>query len=161
MSSVIIIGGGIAGLSAGCYARMNGYDTTIFEMHNLPGGLCTAWERRGYTIDGCIHWLVGSAPGTPMNTIWQELGAVQGRPMEPQRCRLRLHGKAHRTSRVDGLVLRTPPEACLPFRGHAGGVCRSHLSSCLFLPSAGRALLPIGYIRPLPFMKLPAGAGVL
>ncbi|MCK4323768.1 MAG: NAD(P)/FAD-dependent oxidoreductase, partial [Armatimonadetes bacterium] len=53
--SIIIIGAGIAGLSAGCYARMNGYRTTIFEMHDKPGGLCTSWKRRGYTIDGCLH----------------------------------------------------------------------------------------------------------
>jgi phytoene dehydrogenase-like protein len=38
----IIIGAGIAGLSAWCYARMNGYRTQIFEMHNIPGGVCTA-----------------------------------------------------------------------------------------------------------------------
>ena len=54
----VIIGGEIAGLSAGCYAQMNGYETEIYEMHNLPGGLCTAWQRKGYTFDGCIHWLV-------------------------------------------------------------------------------------------------------
>lgn len=28
--SIIIIGGGIAGLSAGCYGRMNGFRTCIF-----------------------------------------------------------------------------------------------------------------------------------
>jgi phytoene dehydrogenase-like protein len=50
--SVIIIGAGIAGLAAGCYARMNGYRTQIFELHDLPGGLCTAWERGGYVFDG-------------------------------------------------------------------------------------------------------------
>ncbi len=61
-NSVIIIGAGFAGLSAGIYAQMNGYRTQIFEMHDLPGGLCTAWKRKGYTIDGCIHWLVGSSP---------------------------------------------------------------------------------------------------
>jgi phytoene dehydrogenase-like protein len=58
--SIIIIGAGIAGLSAGCYARMNGYDATIFELHSQPGGLCTAWNRKGYTFDGCIHYLFGS-----------------------------------------------------------------------------------------------------
>lgn len=42
---VIIIGAGIAGLSAGCYGQMNGYRTQIFEMQNKPGGLCTSWER--------------------------------------------------------------------------------------------------------------------
>lgn len=41
--SVVIIGAGIAGLAAGCYARMNGYDSLILEMHDKPGGLCTAW----------------------------------------------------------------------------------------------------------------------
>ncbi|UCD98739.1 MAG: NAD(P)/FAD-dependent oxidoreductase [Chloroflexota bacterium] len=77
--SIIIIGGGIAGLSAGCYAQMNGYRSRIFEMHNLPGGLCTAWERKGYVFDGCIHYLFGSGEGKPFNSMWQELGVVQGR----------------------------------------------------------------------------------
>jgi len=74
--TIIIIGGGIAGLSAGCYARMNGYQTRIFERHTLPGGLCTSWYRDGFTFDGCIQWLVGSRPGTPMNRMWRELGAT-------------------------------------------------------------------------------------
>lgn len=76
---VLIIGGGVAGLAAGCYARMNGYDATVFEMHHLPGGLCMAWERKGYTFDGCIHYLFGSRPGQPFHAMWEELGAVQGR----------------------------------------------------------------------------------
>ena len=78
-NSVIIIGAGFAGLSAGIYAQMNGYRTQIFEMHNLPGGLCTAWKRKGYTIDGCIHWLVGSSPQSGMYRYWEEVGIAQGR----------------------------------------------------------------------------------
>lgn len=77
--SVIVIGAGIAGLAAGCYSQMNGFSTRIFEMHDKPGGLCTAWQRRGYTIDVCIHWLVGSKPGTEFYRAWQEIGMVQGR----------------------------------------------------------------------------------
>ena len=77
--SIIIIGGGIAGLAAGCYGQMNGYRTQIFEMHHLPGGLCTAWERKGYTFDGCIHYLLGSGEGQPFNQMWHELGVVPGR----------------------------------------------------------------------------------
>jgi len=79
--SLIIIGAGIAGLSAGCYAQMNGYKSKIFEMHDKPGGLCTSWQRKGFTIDCCIHWLVGSAPTNPFYRSWEELGAVQGRRM--------------------------------------------------------------------------------
>jgi phytoene dehydrogenase-like protein len=78
---MIIIGAGVAGLSTGCYAQMNGYHSRIFELHDKPGGLCTSWHRKGYTFDGCLHWLVGSRPGSAFNRIWQELGAVQGREM--------------------------------------------------------------------------------
>jgi len=77
--SILIIGGGIAGLATGCYAQMNGYESQIFEMHKLPGGLCTTWQRKGYTYDGCIHYLFGSGEGQPFYDMWQELGAVQGR----------------------------------------------------------------------------------
>jgi phytoene dehydrogenase-like protein len=76
---IIIIGGGMAGLSAGCYGRMNGYDTELFEMHSGAGGVCTGWIRKGYTFDGCLHWLTGSAPTSPLYAVWQELGAIKDR----------------------------------------------------------------------------------
>ena len=76
--SVIIIGGGLTGLSAGCYLRMNGYNTSIFEMHNKTGGVCTGWKRKDYTFDGAMHWLVGTKPGTSFYGIWEELGAAKG-----------------------------------------------------------------------------------
>ena len=68
-----IIGAGIAGLSTGCYLQMNGYDTEIFELHKQPGGLCTSWKRKDFTIDGCLHWLVGSSPGDAFHGLWNEL----------------------------------------------------------------------------------------
>jgi phytoene dehydrogenase-like protein len=77
--SIIIIGAGFAGLAAGIYACMNGYKTQIFEMHDKPGGLCTSWKRKGYTIDACIHWLVGSSPKSNMHAYWEEVGIAQGR----------------------------------------------------------------------------------
>jgi len=76
--SIIIIGGGLTGLAAGCYGRMNGYKTTIFEMHNIAGGVATAWKRKGYTIDGAMNWLMGSKPGTSFYHFWEELGAAPG-----------------------------------------------------------------------------------
>jgi phytoene dehydrogenase-like protein len=78
MKKIIIIGAGIAGLSAGIYARRNGYDVTIYEMHDLPGGLCTAWKRRGFTFEGCMHYvgLVGSSPAHAFYRQWEELGVV-------------------------------------------------------------------------------------
>jgi len=72
--SLIIIGAGMAGLSAGCYGRMNGYRVQIYEQDTRPGGLCTSWERGGYTIHENMAFLAGSGPGVAHYRIWQELG---------------------------------------------------------------------------------------
>ena len=79
--SIIIIGAGIGGLSTGCYAQMNGYSTQIFEMHNLPGGQCTAWKRGNYLFDGCIHHLAGCKPDKLLYGMWEELGALPQTPL--------------------------------------------------------------------------------
>lgn len=94
---IIIIGAGIAGLSAGCYLQMNGYNTEIFEMHNLPGGLCTSWKRKGYTFDGCLHWLVGSSPKHTFYKFWEELGAVQDKKMVDHEEFMRYEDKTGKT----------------------------------------------------------------
>ena len=96
-TSIIIIGAGIAGLSAGCYGRMNGYDTRILELHDKPGGLCTGWKRKDYTIDGCIHWLVGTSPGSNFNRIWRELGALQGKEIHDHEEFFHFEGKDGKT----------------------------------------------------------------
>jgi phytoene dehydrogenase-like protein len=75
--TLIIIGAGIAGLATGVYAQKNGYNSQIHEMHSQPGGLMTAWKRKGYTIDGCIHWLTGSNVKSNYYRAWRELGILQ------------------------------------------------------------------------------------
>ncbi len=72
---IIIIGGGVAGLSTGIYGQMNGFDTQILEMHSIPGGQCTAWERGGYHFDYCLHWLVGTRKNV-FNDIWKETHVI-------------------------------------------------------------------------------------
>ena len=74
--STLIIGAGVGGPSAGCYAQMNGYRATILEMHTGPGGLCTSWKHNGYTLDGCIHNLGGSCSASAFHGMWRELGVV-------------------------------------------------------------------------------------
>lgn len=77
--TMIIIGAGIGGLSTGCYAQMNGYQSRIFELHEIPGGCCTGWKRGDFTFDWCVSWLLGSGPGNELHQIWLELGALQGK----------------------------------------------------------------------------------
>jgi phytoene dehydrogenase-like protein len=74
---VAIIGGGVAGLAAGIYGQINGYETEIIEMHDIAGGQCTAWERKGYRFDYCLHWLVGTALG-PFHDVWKETAVLTG-----------------------------------------------------------------------------------
>jgi phytoene dehydrogenase-like protein len=74
--SIIIIGSGMGGLAAGIYGQLNGFDTTIYEAHNLPGGQCTGWTRKGYVFDACLHSLNGFKQGSRVNNFWQELGAM-------------------------------------------------------------------------------------
>ncbi len=75
MKKVAIIGGGVAGLSAGIYSAMNGFDTEILEMHSVAGGQCTAWDRKGFRFDYCLHWLVGTSKGA-FHDIWRETNVI-------------------------------------------------------------------------------------
>lgn len=69
---VLVIGGGLSGLSAGCYALANDFKVTIVE-HNISlGGVCTAWQRGPYLVDGCLQWLTGG----PFLQLYEELGIV-------------------------------------------------------------------------------------
>ncbi len=74
--SIIIIGAGLAGLSTGCYAQMNGYNTRIFEHHTTPGGVATGWKRKEYMIDGGIHFLMCHRPGGSIYEVYRELGTA-------------------------------------------------------------------------------------
>lgn len=73
---VIIIGAGIAGLSAGVYAQKCGFDVTILESHNIAGGNCTAWKRKGYLFEGAMHWLTGTKKTDPVHRVWRHIGAL-------------------------------------------------------------------------------------
>ena len=75
IKKIIIIGGGLSGLSSGIFAQKNGYISEIFERNATPGGLCTCWYRKGYKLDGCIHWLTGTKEGTELNRVWKALDA--------------------------------------------------------------------------------------
>ncbi|MCK9627477.1 MAG: NAD(P)/FAD-dependent oxidoreductase [Bacteroidales bacterium] len=70
---VNIIGGGVSGLTLGCYLQMYGFRTEIFEKNKVPGGLCASWKRGGYTFDASIHWILGSGEGSAFYKLWSQL----------------------------------------------------------------------------------------
>nr|WP_321508856.1 FAD-dependent oxidoreductase [uncultured Hyphomonas sp.] len=57
------------------------FEATIYEMHSLPGGLCTSWRRRGYTFDGAVRYLAGVNPNTKGYQLWEELGVLHNTPI--------------------------------------------------------------------------------
>jgi len=75
--SIIIIGAGLAGLSTGCYAQMNGYRSHIFEHHAVPGGVAATWKRKGYAIDRGIHFIMGHKPGAALHELYRELSITE------------------------------------------------------------------------------------
>jgi phytoene desaturase len=51
MNPVIVIGAGLAGLSAACYLTGRGYDVTVVEREELAGGRAGTLHRDGFTFD--------------------------------------------------------------------------------------------------------------
>jgi phytoene dehydrogenase-like protein len=70
---VSIIGGGVSGLTLGCYLQMKGFETAIYEKQSVAGGLCSSWKKGEFTFDGCLHWILGSDKGSPFYKLWSEL----------------------------------------------------------------------------------------
>lgn len=73
---VIIIGGGIAGLTAGIYAQKAGFESEVFEKNITPGGQCTGWNRQGFHIDNCISWMTCASEKYQAYEMWKEIGII-------------------------------------------------------------------------------------
>jgi phytoene desaturase len=51
VNPVVVIGAGLAGLSAACYLSGRGYDVTVVEREEVPGGRAGVLYRDGFTFD--------------------------------------------------------------------------------------------------------------
>ncbi len=80
---VAIIGAGLSGLAAGIFARLNGFEATIFEHGAKPGGVSSSWKRKGYLIDGGIHFYMGCLRSGPTREFFRELGVLQEERYRP------------------------------------------------------------------------------
>ncbi len=76
MKSVVIIGGGVAGLTAGIYGQLAGLDCTVVEKNDFIGGNLTGWERDRHRIDNCMHWLTGTHKKSKLFELWQTVGVL-------------------------------------------------------------------------------------
>jgi phytoene desaturase len=53
---VIVIGAGFAGLSAASFMAKAGWDVTLLEKHNMPGGRARQLKEQGFTFDMGPSW---------------------------------------------------------------------------------------------------------
>ena len=70
---VVVIGGGIGGLTAGALLAKQGYLVKVFDQALVPGGCASTFKRRGFTFDVGATQVAGLEPGGIHHRIFQEL----------------------------------------------------------------------------------------
>jgi phytoene dehydrogenase-like protein len=70
----VLIGSGIAGLTAGAALAKEGFDVTVFEQYHRPGGVTATIEKNGYKWDLGQLMLEGFGKDEPIGQILLELG---------------------------------------------------------------------------------------
>jgi zeta-carotene desaturase len=75
VKTVAIIGGGLAGISAGCALADAGYKVTLFERRPYLGGRASSYEHpgTGEVVDNCQHVLLGCC--TNLIDLYRRFGA--------------------------------------------------------------------------------------
>lgn len=70
---VIVVGSGLGGLVCANYLSLGGLKVLVVEKNAEPGGYCTSFQRRGFTIDTVIHAIQNCQEGSVLNKIFTEL----------------------------------------------------------------------------------------
>jgi len=73
----VIIGSGMAGLTAGAYLAKAGHSVTVFEQFSTPGGVTANISRDGFAWDIGPLLLEGFSPGDKGRVILEELGVSE------------------------------------------------------------------------------------
>jgi phytoene dehydrogenase-like protein len=71
---IIVVGGGLGGLTAGAKLTREGKKVLLIEQHTQPGGCATTFRRGDYTLEVGLHEMDGPSPRDMKNRIFSELG---------------------------------------------------------------------------------------
>lgn len=77
MKKVVIIGGGLGGLTAGAFLAKNGYDVTLLEQHSIVGGCATVFKRGDFTCEVGLHEMDGVYTNPRIKEIFEILGVYE------------------------------------------------------------------------------------
>ena len=90
MDRVIVIGGGIGGLSAAAILAKKGLDVTVLEAQVYPGGSAGTFHYQGYRFDAGATLAGGFSQGGPMHLL-AELAGVPSWPVRETELAMRVH----------------------------------------------------------------------
>jgi all-trans-retinol 13,14-reductase len=74
---VIVIGGGLGGLTAGAKLSREGKKVLLIEQHTVPGGCATTFRRKDFLVEAGLHEMDGLDSGDPKLQIFNELEVLQ------------------------------------------------------------------------------------
>jgi squalene-associated FAD-dependent desaturase len=76
-ASVAVVGGGLAGLAAGCALADSGFQVTLFERRPFLGGRASSYQHpgTGEVVDNCQHVLLGCC--TNLIEFYRRLGVEE------------------------------------------------------------------------------------
>ncbi len=73
---VIIIGGGLGGLTSGVMLSKEGLNVCVLEQHNVIGGCLQSFKRNGRILDTGMHYVGSLSEGQIMHQYFKYLGIV-------------------------------------------------------------------------------------
>ncbi len=74
MYDVIIVGGGLGGLTAGAKLAKAGKKVFLVEQHDRPGGCATTFNRKDYVMEVGLHEMDGLHPRDIKTKVFRDLG---------------------------------------------------------------------------------------
>lgn len=78
MKRIVIIGGGLGGLTAGALLAKNGYNIVLLEQHKIVGGAATTFRRKGgFTVEVGLHEMNEVYSNSTTKEVFDTLGVYE------------------------------------------------------------------------------------
>lgn len=77
MYDAIIVGSGMAGLTAANYLAQQGLRVLVLEQHTCVGGYYSSFKRHNFTFDVAVSYILSAGEGGMVHRVMHELGLLE------------------------------------------------------------------------------------